>query len=166
MDSRARILEKIFEEKYLWSTRCKYVLHSILIQQYCILLLEIFLFFLSFFWRNRPQWASASSFMRFVDHTQQRTIVSRTPLNERSAHRRDFYLTTRNTHNRQTSMPSVGFEPTISAGEQLQTYALDWATVGNMVRSNDETTENLDEFRLLLHCKWDFCPSGMLHNRD
>jgi len=50
-------------------------------------------------------------------------------------------------------MPSVGFEPTISAGEQLQTYALDWATVGNMVRSNDETTENLDEFRLLLHCK-------------
>jgi len=22
-----------------------------------------------------------------------------------------------------------------------------------MVRSNDETTENLDEFRLLLHCK-------------
>ena len=35
-----------------------------------------------------------------------------------------------NTHNRQTSMPSVGFEPTISAGERPQTYALDRAATG------------------------------------
>ena len=28
-------------------------------------------------------------------------------------------------HSQQTSMPPVGFEPTISAGERLQTYALD-----------------------------------------
>ena len=34
-------------------------------------------------------------------------------------------MTTHNTHNRQTSMSPVGFEPTISAGERLQTYALD-----------------------------------------
>ena len=34
---------------------------------------------------------------------------------------------TPNTHNRQTSMPPVGFEPTISAGERPQTYALDRA---------------------------------------
>ena len=33
-------------------------------------------------------------------------------------------------HNRQTSMPPVGFEPTISAGERLQTYALDRAATG------------------------------------
>ena len=48
--------------------------------------------------------------------------VGRTPLDEWSAHRRDLYLTT---HNRQTSMPSAGFEPIISAGEWPQTYALD-----------------------------------------
>jgi hypothetical protein len=28
-----------------------------------------------------------------------------------------------------------------------------YLTVGSMFYSNDETTENLDEFRLLLHCK-------------
>ena len=41
--------------------------------------------------------------------------------------RRDLYLTTLNTHNRQTSMPPVGFEPTIPAGERPKTYALDRA---------------------------------------
>ena len=66
-------------------------------------------------------------FTRFLDHTQRRTTVGRTPLDEWSARRRDLYLTTHNNHNRQTSMPSVGFEPTISAGEGPQTYALDRA---------------------------------------
>jgi len=42
--------------------------------------------------------------MRFLDHTQCRTTVGRTPLDEWSARRRDLYLTTHNTHNRQTSM--------------------------------------------------------------
>ena len=72
----------------------------------------------------------ASSFLRFLDHTQRRTTVGRTPLDEWSARRRDLYLTTHNTHNRQTSMPPVGFEPTISAGERPQTYALDCAATG------------------------------------
>ena len=62
----------------------------------------------------------ASSFLMFLDHTQQRTTVGRTPLDEWSAHRRDLYLTTHDTHNRQISMPPVGFEPTTSAGEQPQ----------------------------------------------
>jgi hypothetical protein len=53
------------------------------------------------------------------------TTVGRIPLDERSAHRRDLYLTTHNIHKRQTSMPLVGFEPTISACERPQTYALD-----------------------------------------
>ena len=39
----------------------------------------------------------------------------------------NLYLTTHNTHNRKTSTPPVGFEPTISAGERPQTYALDRA---------------------------------------
>ena len=77
-----------------------------------------------------PMWVMASSFSRFLDHTHQCTTVGRTPLDEWSARRRDLYLTTHNTHNRQTSMPSVGFEPTISAGERPQTYALDRAATG------------------------------------
>jgi hypothetical protein len=43
---------------------------------------------------------------------------------------RDLYLTAHNNHNRQTSMPLVGFEPTISAGKRPQTYALDRAATG------------------------------------
>ena len=83
-----------------------------------------------FFWRNSPKWATASSFLRFLDHTQRRTAVGRTPLYEWSARRRDLYLTTHNTHKRQTSMPPAGFEPTIPASEWLQTYALDRAATG------------------------------------
>ena len=56
-------------------------------------------------------------FFMFLDHIQQRNTVGRTPLDEWSARRRDLYLTTHDTHNRQISMPPVGFEPTISAGE-------------------------------------------------
>ena len=48
--------------------------------------------------------ASSSSFLRFLDHTQQRTTFGTTLLDECLARRRDLYLTTHNTHNRQTSM--------------------------------------------------------------
>jgi hypothetical protein len=54
----------------------------------------------------------------FLDHPQRRSTVGRTPLDEWSARRRDLYLTTHDTHNRQISMPSVGFKPKISAGER------------------------------------------------
>ena len=82
-------------------------------------------------WHCSPTRAMTSSFlMRFLDHTQRRTTFGRTPLDEWSARRRDLYLTTHNTHNRQTSMPPAGFEPTISAGERPQTYALDGAATG------------------------------------
>jgi hypothetical protein len=57
-------------------------------------------------------------FLMFLDHTQRRTTIGRTPLDEWSARRRDFHLTTHDTHNRQISMSSVGFEPTISVGER------------------------------------------------
>ena len=66
----------------------------------------------------------------FLDHTQRRTTFGRTPLDKWSARRRDLYLITHITHNRQTSMSPVGFEPTISAGERPQTYALDRAATG------------------------------------
>jgi hypothetical protein len=82
-----------------------------------------------FFWGSGPQWARASSSMKFLDHFQRRTTFGRTPLDEWSARRR-VYLTTPNTHNRQTSMSPVRSEPTISAGERPQTYALDRAATG------------------------------------
>ena len=78
-------------------------------------------------WRCGRARVMASTFLMFLDHTQRRTTVGRTPLDELSALRRDLYLTTHNTHNRQISMPPLGFEPTISAGERPQTYALDRA---------------------------------------
>jgi hypothetical protein len=69
-------------------------------------------------------------FLMFLDHTQRRSKVGSTPLDERSARRRDLYLTTHDTHNRQISMPPMGFEPAISAGERPQTDALDRAATG------------------------------------
>jgi hypothetical protein len=62
--------------------------------------------------------ALASSRTRLLDHTQRRVTVGRTPLNEWSVRRRDLYLTSHNTHNRQTSMPRVRFKPMIAAGER------------------------------------------------
>ena len=59
-------------------------------------------------------------FLMFLYHTRRRTTVGRTPLDECSARRRDLYLTIHDTHNRQISMPPVGFEPKISAGERPQ----------------------------------------------
>ena len=77
-----------------------------------------------------PGWARVSSFTRFLDHTQRRTTVGRTLLQEGSVRRRDLYLTTHNIHSRRTSMPPVGFEPTISVDERPQIYALRHAATG------------------------------------
>ena len=76
-----------------------------------------------FFWR-------CDQFMMFLDHTQRRTTVGRTHLDEWSARRRDLCLTTHNIHDRRTSMPPVGIESTISAGERPQTHTLDRAATG------------------------------------
>ena len=58
----------------------------------------------------------------------------------------DLYLTTHNTHNRQTSMHPVGFEPTIVAGERSQTYALDRAATrtGQRVHNYQAKTSNIN----------------------
>ena len=62
--------------------------------------------------------------------TLRHTTLGRTSLDEWSARRRDLYLTTHNTHQRQTFMPTVGFEPTVPANERLQTDAIDRAATG------------------------------------
>jgi len=78
----------------------------------------------------QPPWAAAFTLSRIHDHTQRRTTLGRTPLDEWSTRRIDFYLTTHNTHNRQTFMPPAVFEPTISADERPQTPALGYAATG------------------------------------
>jgi hypothetical protein len=55
-------------------------------------------------------------------HSLRHTTAGRDPLDERSARNTDPYMTT---HNTQTSMLLVGFEPTIPASEWQQTHALD-----------------------------------------
>jgi hypothetical protein len=82
------------------------------------------------FGATAPHWARASSVTKFLDHTQRCAAISRAPLDEWSARRRDLYLTTHNTHNRQISMLLVGFETKTSAEERPQTYALDRAATG------------------------------------
>jgi len=85
---------------------------------------------LSLFGATAPLWTRARSFTRFLDYTQRRNTACRTSLDELSARRRDLYLITHITHNRQRFIPSAGFEPTISAGERPQTYASDRTTTG------------------------------------
>ena len=79
---------------------------------------------------DSPWWARASSVSRLHDHNHTHTALGRNPLDEWQARRRDLYRTTHNTHNRQTFMPRVRFEPTNSAGERPKTYALDRAATG------------------------------------
>jgi hypothetical protein len=69
----------------------------------------MFAHLLLFFWHNRATRARADSFLRFLNRTWH-TIVGRTSLNEGSARRRNLYLTTSNSHKRQTSMLPAGFE--------------------------------------------------------
>jgi hypothetical protein len=70
-------------------------------------------------------------FLMFLDHTQRRSTLGGTPLDEPSARRRDLYLTTHDTHNRQISLPP---EPTISAGERPVAAHLlrSWAPTGGV----------------------------------
>ena len=105
-----------------WDRHQRYI--SLLINvHHLVIYIYIYIFFL--LWRCDPTRVIASSFLRFLDHTQRRTIVGMTPLDEWSARRRDLYLTKHDTHNIQISMPPpVGFEPTTSEGERPQTARL------------------------------------------
>ena len=121
-----------------------------------------------------PQLVRASSFTRFLHHTQRRTTVSTTPLDGWSARRRDLYLTKHTTHNRQTSMSPLGFDPTISSGERPQKYVFDRAVTGTdnfkyescqtwerrYKGSSEKKCENLTISEWRLESKWNdvtFC---------
>jgi hypothetical protein len=120
MELKATHLRTRFYRNFLCSCINKSLINFSKYFRFCCLFLGV----------SAPQWARASLFTRFLDHTQRRTTVGKIPLDNWSARRRDLYLTTHNTHNRQTSMLPAGFEPKISAGEGPQTYALDRAATG------------------------------------
>ena len=93
----------------------------------------------------------ASTFQKFLDHTQRRITAGRTTLDEWSARLTDFYLTTHNIHYRQTSKLLVEFEPAIPASERPQTDVLDRAATG--IVTHDISVLNLcrmiNEYRFL-----------------
>jgi len=61
----------------------------------------------------------------FTSHSVRHATLGRVPLDEWSDRRREFYLTTHNTHKRQTTIPPVGLEFSVhskkaSAGRRLR----------------------------------------------
>ena len=54
----------------------------------------------------------------------------RTPLNDWCVSRRDLYLTTHNTHKRQTAMHPVGFKPAIPTSKRPQIHAVECVATG------------------------------------
>ena len=105
-----------------------------------------------------------------LDETQGHTH-GRTSLDERSARRRDLYVTMHNTHKRWTPMTLAGFKPAILGSERSQTHAqtarspgsasftatkytgvcLDGWTIQSRC-AQDETILQLHMARLLLRC--------------
>jgi hypothetical protein len=97
-----------------FSTSC------ITLLQNCLLECDALFYFLGSTAPSEPRSPPCRAFTITLRHT----TLDRTPLDERSTRRRDFYLTTHNTHKRQTSTPPAGFDPAILAGERPQTHAL------------------------------------------
>jgi len=84
--------------------------------------------------------------------TLRHTTFGRTPLDEWSVRLRDVYLTTHNTHKRQTSMPPSGIETTIPGSERPQNPALDLAATGTGTRSaRIWKWKNISSFRIYRH---------------
>ena len=103
--SKIILREVIFISVYmLWEEETKYLSLSIIHDSAWMQLMQLTLTnvksVLFFLWRCDPKRVMASSFLMFLDHTQRRTTVGRTLLDDWSARRRDLYLTTHNTHNR------------------------------------------------------------------
>ena len=83
-----------------------------------------------FLLRHNNASGSGTPYYRGFIITLRQTTLGGTPPDELSARRRDLYLTTQNTHKRQTSMPSAGIEPTIPASERALAHLLDRAAKG------------------------------------
>jgi hypothetical protein len=73
---------------------------------------------------------------RFFTPTLNRITLGNSPPDEWSARRRDIYLTTHNTYERQISMLAAAIEPTSPTSKRLQTHALDSAIPQSLFRTN------------------------------
>ena len=89
--------------------------------------------------------------LRFLYHTQRRATAGRTPLDKRSARRRDLYLKTHNTHNRRTSFPRRDSKPQYEQARDRRT-TLQTARPLRTARTN--TIFFNSYFRLLLLCPY------------
>ena len=83
----------------------------------------------------------------------------RTRLDEWSVRPRNFYMTTHNTHNRQTSVAPAGFESSIPASKRPKTRTLDRAATGIdstqlLINSIDSKTHIPDGFKANGNGKW------------
>ena len=81
-------------------------------------------------------------FLMFLDHTQRRTTVGRSPLDEWSARPRDLYLIIHNTHNRQTSMPP----------SRIRTHDLSrWAVADLRLRPRGHWDRHVTLYKTIIH---------------
>jgi len=65
-----------------------------------------------------------------VEVSRSHATLATSPVVKSSTRRRDLYLTTHNTHNRQTSVPPTGFEPAVPIRERSHTHVLDRLATG------------------------------------
>lgn len=89
--------------------------------------------YLTTFWGEGRLWCFAPiacnglPLLDFMITLTGHATVSRTPLVNSSARRRDLCLTTHNNHQRQISVPPARFKPTIPASKPPQAHTLDHA---------------------------------------
>jgi len=112
-------------------------------------------------WCNCPSGPRPPHY-RGVMLTLRCTTLGRTPLDEWSVWHRDLYLTTHNTHKRQTSMPTAVFESTVPATEWPQTHALDRTTTGTS-EIKLKTTYHFAVWCNMELCVWCFQTVCSLH---
>ena len=105
------------------------------------------LYFLLPFRNSPPPSGSRPPHYRVFMVTLRHTTLDRSPLDEWSARRRDLYLTTHNTHNRQTSIPPAGFEPAIPS-------------------KCTATDKSLSDCYFILDCQCLLCAKGCICNRQ
>jgi hypothetical protein len=130
--------------------------------RYLQILLQIF------FVAQQPPIGPRLPHYRSFTITLRQSTLSRTPLDDWSAPHRQLYLTTHNTHNRQTSMPPAGFEPAIPASERPQTYAFRprgqrdrHFVICNVLNSKEKLTfEYSVVTKYIIYCEYIFFPTA------
>ena len=91
-------------------------------------------------------WVWLLIFTRFLDHTQRRTTVGSTPLDEWSIRRRDLYLTTHNNHNRQTSIQCLK-----SYTDMVRIKRIDWRVILYTCKGYRRLSHNMTAIKLWSH---------------